>query len=226
MKPFENNKFGREDLDFDFPHYRLHFHGKPHLILLAENKVKEPSEICCIAVELKEVKCSLKVLVFSRAGWKKTSIISNPKNNQFIKHLGRLDFLSGFKFFVMEQQDTLKKNLLEYETRSISTGYKFGVLYQKPGQTLEEQMYSNEKGSIRYVQFLKLLGNVINTQGHTGFRGDNFYPIYFYFIFILYIFILFYFIFNQFYFIFLKIGGLDVKDNSTGKNYFYFIFIF
>lgn len=64
-------------------------------------------------------------------------------------------------------------------------GYKFGVLYVKAGQKEEDDMYANGtltaitrvltfwkvETSIQFEEFLKFLGDEIELQGWTSFRG-------------------------------------------------------
>ena len=45
-----------------------------------------------------------------------------------------------------------------------SYSYKFGVLYCKAGQTVEEQMFSNKTGSADWEEFLDVIGERVNIQ--------------------------------------------------------------
>jgi hypothetical protein len=76
--------------------------------------------------------------------------------------------------------------LLEFERKQIPTNYKFGVLYQKLGQTEEDQVlamrfsvyltalvqfYNNQDTSPEFEEFLLLLGDKVALKGWNKFRG-------------------------------------------------------
>ncbi|XP_046405967.1 rap1 GTPase-activating protein 1-like isoform X2 [Ischnura elegans] len=58
-----------------------------------------------------------------------------------------------------------------YDERSLVTTFKFGVLYQRFGQTAEEQLFANRVSSPAFDEFLHLLGKQIRLREHTGYRG-------------------------------------------------------
>jgi len=62
-------------------------------------------------------------------------------------------------------------DLLAIDEQGLYTSYKIGVLYCRPGQTTEEEMYNNEKGSLAFNEFLQLLGDKVQLQGFNNFRG-------------------------------------------------------
>ncbi|KAL3312058.1 GTPase-activating Rap/Ran-GAP domain-like protein 3 [Cichlidogyrus casuarinus] len=64
-----------------------------------------------------------------------------------------------------------QKDALILEEQEGSVNFKFGVIYAKEGQQLDEQMYSNEHGSARFNDFVNLLGQRITLKGWTMFRG-------------------------------------------------------
>eukprot|EP00047_Mylnosiga_fluctuans_P022768 m.125577 g.125577 ORF g.125577 m.125577 type:complete len:936 (-) comp9379_c0_seq6:176-2983(-) len=49
--------------------------------------------------------------------------------------------------------------------------YKFGVLLCEPGQSVEDDLYGNAVSTPAFDEFLAVLGERINLQGFTGFRG-------------------------------------------------------
>ncbi|XP_071445096.1 rap1 GTPase-activating protein 1-like isoform X2 [Hetaerina americana] len=58
-----------------------------------------------------------------------------------------------------------------YDERGLVTTFKFGVLYQRFGQTAEEQLFANRVSSPAFDEFLQLLGTRIRLREHTGYRG-------------------------------------------------------
>ena len=49
--------------------------------------------------------------------------------------------------------------------------FKFGVIYAKPGQIMDDELLSNEAGSERFLQFLSLLGDRVSLQHWRGYSG-------------------------------------------------------
>ncbi|GFT83030.1 rap1 GTPase-activating protein 1 [Trichonephila clavipes] len=49
---------------------------------------------------------------------------------------------------------------------------KFGIIYQKRGQTTEEEMFGNEMHSPAMEEFLQLLGDKVELKGFSGHRAD------------------------------------------------------
>ncbi|KAL1115649.1 hypothetical protein AAG570_005939 [Ranatra chinensis] len=58
-----------------------------------------------------------------------------------------------------------------YDEHVLVSNFKFGVLYQRFGQTTEEQLFSNQHSSPALDEFLSMLGQRINLKYHKGYRG-------------------------------------------------------
>ncbi|XP_061573045.1 rap1 GTPase-activating protein 2 [Cololabis saira] len=58
-----------------------------------------------------------------------------------------------------------------FDEHRVSPNFKFGVLYQKDGQFTEEDILSNNEESEEFKEFLAILGDTVQLQGFTGFRG-------------------------------------------------------
>uniref|UniRef100_UPI00358DF4FD rap1 GTPase-activating protein 1 isoform X3 n=1 Tax=Myxine glutinosa TaxID=7769 RepID=UPI00358DF4FD len=63
------------------------------------------------------------------------------------------------------------KLIVNYDEHVLSNTFKFGVIYQQFGQTTEEEVFSNNKESPAFMEFLELLGNNIELHDFKGFRG-------------------------------------------------------
>ncbi|KAM6469231.1 rap1 GTPase-activating protein 1-like isoform 6-T6 [Liasis olivaceus] len=61
--------------------------------------------------------------------------------------------------------------IVAFDEHVISNNFKFGVIYQKIGQTTEEEVFSNTEESPGFFEFLGLLGERIQLQDFRGFRG-------------------------------------------------------
>lgn len=55
-----------------------------------------------------------------------------------------------------------------YDEHVLVSHFKFGVLYQRFGQTSEEQLFSNRHSSPAFDEFLSLLGQRIQLKDHKG----------------------------------------------------------
>ncbi|KAL7394057.1 hypothetical protein ABVT39_019884 [Epinephelus coioides] len=58
-----------------------------------------------------------------------------------------------------------------FDEHRVSPNFKFGILYQKDGQFTEEDILSNNEESEEFKELLSVLGETIQLQGFSGFRG-------------------------------------------------------
>ncbi|XP_028156562.1 rap1 GTPase-activating protein 1-like isoform X2 [Ostrinia furnacalis] len=58
-----------------------------------------------------------------------------------------------------------------YDEHVLVNSFKFGVLYQKHGQTTEEELFGNNETSPAFDEFLEMLGQRIKLKDHKGYRG-------------------------------------------------------
>ncbi|TRY96669.1 hypothetical protein DNTS_024275 [Danionella cerebrum] len=61
--------------------------------------------------------------------------------------------------------------IVTFDEHVISNNFKFGVIYQKFGQTSEEELFGNNEESAAFVEFLEFLGQKIELHDFKGFRG-------------------------------------------------------
>ncbi|KAL2104185.1 hypothetical protein ACEWY4_001053 [Coilia grayii] len=61
--------------------------------------------------------------------------------------------------------------IVTFDEHVISNNFKFGVIYQKFGQTSEEELFVNNEESPAFVEFLEFLGQKIELHDFKGFRG-------------------------------------------------------
>ncbi|XP_051735438.1 rap1 GTPase-activating protein 1 isoform X11 [Ctenopharyngodon idella] len=61
--------------------------------------------------------------------------------------------------------------IVTFDEHVISNNFKFGVIYQKFGQTSEEELFGNNEESPALVEFLEFLGHKIELHDFKGFRG-------------------------------------------------------
>jgi len=75
------------------------------------------------------------------------------------------------KTLQLVKEPALKKELISMEERMIVVNFKFGVLYAKAGQTVEEDIFGNEHGSPEFDEFMATIATKTDLKGFKGFRG-------------------------------------------------------
>uniref|UniRef100_A0A8C4EBV3 Rap-GAP domain-containing protein n=1 Tax=Dicentrarchus labrax TaxID=13489 RepID=A0A8C4EBV3_DICLA len=61
--------------------------------------------------------------------------------------------------------------IVAYDEHEVNNTFKFGVVYQKFGQTSEEELFGNNEETPAFKEFLSILGDNIELQDFKGFRG-------------------------------------------------------
>uniref|UniRef100_A0A915KHD8 Rap-GAP domain-containing protein n=1 Tax=Romanomermis culicivorax TaxID=13658 RepID=A0A915KHD8_ROMCU len=61
--------------------------------------------------------------------------------------------------------------ILNYDEHVLVSNYKFGVIYQRFGQTTEEELFNNVGGSAAFDEFLTILGDKVQLKNFPGYRG-------------------------------------------------------
>ncbi|KAK5929149.1 hypothetical protein CgunFtcFv8_010405 [Champsocephalus gunnari] len=61
--------------------------------------------------------------------------------------------------------------IVAYDEHEVNNTFKFGVVYQKFGQTSEEMLFGNNEETPAFKEFLSTLGDTIELQDFKGFRG-------------------------------------------------------
>ena len=61
--------------------------------------------------------------------------------------------------------------ILNYDEHVLVNNFKFGVIYQRVGQTHEEALFGNRGHSVAMDRFLDMLGTRVTLAEHSGYRG-------------------------------------------------------
>ncbi|XP_067095439.1 rap1 GTPase-activating protein 1-like isoform X3 [Osmerus mordax] len=61
--------------------------------------------------------------------------------------------------------------IVTFDEHVISNNFKFGVIYQKFGQTSEEELFGNSEESPAFTEFLEFIGEKVDLHDFKGFRG-------------------------------------------------------
>lgn len=67
---------------------------------------------------------------------------------------------------VLTPQGTEK--IVKYDEHVLVNESKFGIIYQKPRQTTEEELFANQSHSPAFDEFLEVLGQRIKLKDHQG----------------------------------------------------------
>uniref|UniRef100_A0AAQ5YWC2 Rap-GAP domain-containing protein n=1 Tax=Amphiprion ocellaris TaxID=80972 RepID=A0AAQ5YWC2_AMPOC len=152
--------------------YRKHFLGKEHM-----NYYCTGSSIGNLIMSLKHEEAEgqefLRIMLRSRT---KTvhDRISLAGINQLpsVPQIAKLlcDDATGLKFNpVLYPRGS--QLMVAYDEHEVNNTFKFGVIYQKFGQTSEEELFGNNEETPAFKEFLGILGDNIELQDFKGFRG-------------------------------------------------------
>ncbi|XP_068812561.1 rap1 GTPase-activating protein 1 isoform X4 [Struthio camelus] len=134
--------------------YRKHFLGKEH-----QNFYSSDTSLGYLVLSVKyeqiEKQENLRLLLRTRTGTRHDLI--------------PISCLNEFPNAV--QMAKASQLIVAFDEHVISNNFKFGVIYQKPGQTTEEEVFSNIEESLGFLEFLDFLGDRIQLQDFRGFRG-------------------------------------------------------
>ncbi|XP_053227463.1 rap1 GTPase-activating protein 1-like isoform X4 [Podarcis raffonei] len=152
--------------------YRKHFLGKEHHNFYA-NDTTLGYLVLSVKYEQVEKQDNLRLLLRSRTSTKHDLIPISclnefPNAVQMAKLL--CEDVNVDRFFPVLYPKA-SQLIVAFDEHVISNNFKFGVIYQKPGQTTEEEVFSNTEESLGFLEFLNILGERIQLQDFRGFRG-------------------------------------------------------
>ncbi|VDK37281.1 unnamed protein product [Gongylonema pulchrum] len=61
--------------------------------------------------------------------------------------------------------------ILKYDEHVLTNTYKFGIIYQRFGQTTEEELFGNATRSDAFDEFLNIIGERVELRNFEGYRG-------------------------------------------------------
>jgi len=152
--------------DKDVPYYRAFFSGKDHVHYLGFDDIIGPVVISA------ECDCGTKPKVRTIIRMQRNEErVLVPTGASVVKLLQAVKPNLGCVRFLKVKDDDLNAELEKFERHNVIKTYKFGVLYCGPGQTREDEMFANVKGSDNWEAFLSFLGDRIVLEGWKGYRG-------------------------------------------------------
>ncbi|XP_052431535.1 rap1 GTPase-activating protein 2 isoform X6 [Carassius gibelio] len=152
--------------------YRKHFLGKEHMNYYCTGS-SMGHLIMSLKYEEAEGQESLRIMLRSKT---KTlyeripleGILHLPSVPQIAKLL--CDDVTGLKFNPV-LYPRASQLIVSFDEHEVNNTFKFGVIYQKFGQTSEEELFGNNEETAAFTEFLTVLGDNIELQDFKGFRG-------------------------------------------------------
>ncbi|XP_058447300.1 GTPase-activating Rap/Ran-GAP domain-like protein 3 isoform X3 [Malaya genurostris] len=153
--------------------YFKYFLGKIHQNYVGMDAEKNPYFLSIVSQDSGS-KCMplYRVMLFRKQGAQKLALSYNPQQKLTVKQI-----LSNFALMDASKSPKevfsadIQKDLLLLEEQEGSVNFKFGVVYMKAGQKLDDEMLSNEHGSSDFDEFLELLGEKIRLKDWERYRG-------------------------------------------------------
>jgi len=174
------NDVGYRHINRTPPYYKRYIFPKEHdNYLVALEDGKEPA---ILSVESSSAKRQGKKLVYKAilrtARGDERFLVQGPNANKKpkkpkIAHIRRSheSLRRDSVPLMLVSGKELANDLAHFEARVDRPQSKIGVLYARPGQITEDEIYGNEVGSDAFETFLLFLGQKVELKKHTGFAG-------------------------------------------------------
>ncbi|CAH3027853.1 unnamed protein product [Porites evermanni] len=159
--------------------YRRDFIGKEHLNFICDDEKLGPV-ILSVKQEIEKLDgCDTQgfIRVILRTIEKTIAdslpienLSENPGPREIIKYLLGEDGENVDQFQVLAHPKA-SELIVKYDEHNLSHAFKFGVIYQKKGQTTEEEYFCNRTHSAGMNEFLEMMGDRVTLQSFKGFNG-------------------------------------------------------
>ncbi|CAH0720339.1 unnamed protein product, partial [Brenthis ino] len=153
-------------------YYRRYFLGKEHINLVGTDANQDPV-VMSIMNENVAGQDHTRILLRLRTETM-SALISTPSSgimpspSRMAKTLSDQVNVDNFMAVMCLNASSL---IVAYDEHVLVNTFKFGVLYQKYGQTTEEELFGNNETSPAFDEFLEMLGQKIQLRDHRGYRG-------------------------------------------------------
>ncbi|KAI1707194.1 rap/ran-GAP domain-containing protein [Ditylenchus destructor] len=152
--------------------YRRHFIGREHHNFYGLDSNLGPL-ILSVRTEVVSSQDHFRIILRTRQGTVHEMIPASalgdkPSASRMVRLL--CDEVSTERFFPIAFPGG-SEMILQYDEHVITDTYKFGVVYQKFGQTTEEELFGNATSNEAFDEFLSILGDRIELSGFNGYRG-------------------------------------------------------
>ncbi|XP_024080604.1 GTPase-activating Rap/Ran-GAP domain-like protein 3 isoform X2 [Cimex lectularius] len=163
-----------ENPEYQTRWYFKYFLGKLHQNYVGVDSEKVPFFLSVVLTDTNS-QCvpQYRVILWKKTGAQKISLSYTPNKPMTVKQI-----LSNFPNMEKLEKGPkeifapdVQKDLLLLEEQEGSVNFKFGCLYTRPGQVTDDEMFSNETGSVEFERFTALLGDKIRLKGWDKYRG-------------------------------------------------------
>ncbi|CAH8494706.1 unnamed protein product [Dicrocoelium dendriticum] len=153
--------------------YFKYFLGKYHQLYCGYVTERDPFLLAIAKSHVQSYGISqYRAILWRKTGSQKLCISYNPTTSLTAKKVLNFFDIHRIEKGPKEANNAeVQKDALTLEEQEGSVNFKFGVLYCKEGQTSDEQMYNNERGSEEFDRFVKLLGDQICLKSWDRFKG-------------------------------------------------------
>ncbi|KAM7421023.1 hypothetical protein PAMA_015289 [Pampus argenteus] len=167
---FDPESYDIMERDGEAKIYHEFFHSRYHHSFTAVDPSLGPLVLSvCLEEEENKLRVILRMKECSLHGVFSVSLFPNiPSAVELAKMLCNRVTVSKFEVVSYLKAPEL---ITAFDEHRVSPNFKFGVLYQKDGQFTEEDILSNDEESEEFKEFLSVLGETIQLQGFTRFRG-------------------------------------------------------
>ncbi|XP_018409333.1 PREDICTED: rap1 GTPase-activating protein 1-like [Nanorana parkeri] len=150
--------------------YRKHFMGKEHYNFCTQDP---RLGAIILSAKLEQKAERLRLILRTKSGTKHQVIETSsfqhfPTAVQMAQVL--CEELSVERFFPVLYMKA-SQLLVTFDEHVMTNNFKFGVIYQKPGQVTESELFNNTEESLGFSEFINFLGEKIQLQHFKGFRG-------------------------------------------------------
>ncbi|XP_073980334.1 GTPase-activating Rap/Ran-GAP domain-like protein 3 isoform X2 [Rhodnius prolixus] len=163
-----------ENPEYQTRWYFKYFLGKLHQNYVGVDSEKVPFFLSVVLTDTNS-QCvpQYRVILWKKTGARKICLTYTPNKPLTVKQI-----LSNFPNMEKLEKGPkeifspdIQKDLLLLEEQEGSVNFKFGVLYTRPNQVTDDEMFSNETGSVEFERFTALLGDKIRLKGWDKYRG-------------------------------------------------------
>ncbi|XP_076472711.1 uncharacterized protein LOC143302082 [Babylonia areolata] len=157
------------DTDLVAQCFRQQFYGKEHFNYYAYDDAVGPL-VLSMRLETEGDRDSVNVILRTRTSTRQEVVDAADVQTPFrlAKHL--CEDLTMDKFYPVL---SLKGSelIMAYDEHTLTHCFKFGVIYQRFGQTSEEELFGNSSHGAAMDEFLDLIGHRVKLKDFIGFRG-------------------------------------------------------
>ncbi|XP_037566350.1 rap1 GTPase-activating protein 1-like isoform X1 [Dermacentor silvarum] len=153
--------------------YRRHFLGKEHLNYIGRDEGSNPFILSLKLETIEEADDHYRVILRTKEGIVSELVPNDPKTELWTAARLVKSLRDNINNVVLQPVFFPKASelLMAFDEQVLVHEYKFGVIYQRPGQIREEELFGNRHHSAAMDEFLNMLADKVTLKDFSGFRG-------------------------------------------------------